>query len=46
VYRDDAAIQAHTQAPHYARWREASAQVLAEPAQRTRASVMFPRDYK
>ena len=23
VYQDDAAFQAHTQMPHYARWREA-----------------------
>ena len=45
VYRDDAAFQAHTQAPHYARWREAAGQVLDGPAERTNGSVLFPRDY-
>jgi len=35
VYRDDAALQAHTQTPHFARWREAAAQVLDAPAERT-----------
>ncbi len=46
VYRDDAALQAHTQAPHYARWRAASADVLAEPAQRSNGTVLFPSDYR
>ncbi len=45
VYRDDAAYQAHTQAAHYARWRAAAAEVLAEPASRTNGAVLFPRDY-
>src|SRR5437762_14310083 len=45
VYRDEAAFQAHSHAPHYARWREAAGQVLAEPAGRTNGSVLFPRDY-
>ena len=34
VYRDEAAFQAHGQAPHFARWRAAAAEVLAEPARR------------
>jgi len=38
-------LKAHTQAPHYARWRSAAAEVLAEPAQRSTATVLFPRDY-
>ena len=46
VYQDDAAFQAHTLASHYARWRAAAAEVLAEPAGRTRGKVRFPRDYK
>jgi autoinducer 2-degrading protein len=46
IYRDDAAFQAHAQAPHYARWRAASAEVLAEPANATRTTTLFPRDYK
>jgi (4S)-4-hydroxy-5-phosphonooxypentane-2,3-dione isomerase len=45
VYRDDTAFQAHAQAPHFARWRAAAAEVLAEPAQRTLSTVLFPRDY-
>ena len=45
VYQDDAAFQAHAQAPHYARWRAAAAEVLAEPAGRSSGSVLFPRDY-
>jgi len=35
VYRDEKALEAHRASPHYARWREASEQVLAEPTQRT-----------
>lgn len=46
VYRDQAAHEAHTTMPHYARWREAAAEVLAEPAQRTTTNMLFPRDYK
>ena len=45
VYRDDAALQAHTQMPHFARWREAAAQVLDAPAERTSCTVVAPRDY-
>src|SRR5215207_7120629 len=45
VYRDDEALEAHAQAPHYARWRAAAAEVLAEPAQRSVARVLFPREY-
>jgi (4S)-4-hydroxy-5-phosphonooxypentane-2,3-dione isomerase len=45
VYRDEAALEAHTQAPHYARWRAAAAEVLAEPGQRITTTVLFPRDY-
>jgi (4S)-4-hydroxy-5-phosphonooxypentane-2,3-dione isomerase len=35
VYKDEKALDAHRASPHYARWREASEQVLAEPTQRT-----------
>ena len=45
VYRDQAAFEAHTQAPHYARWRAAAAEVLAGPAERSTCNVLFPRDY-
>jgi len=46
VYRDEAAFEAHEQTPHYPRWRAASAEVLAEPASVTRATTLYPRDYK
>jgi autoinducer 2-degrading protein len=45
VYRDQAAFQAHTEAPHYARWRAAAADVMASPAERTTCTVRFPREY-
>jgi autoinducer 2-degrading protein len=46
VYQDQAAFQAHGQAPHFARWRAAAAEVLAGPAERSTCTVQFPRDYK
>jgi quinol monooxygenase YgiN len=46
VYRDEEALQAHQQTPHFRRWREAAGQVLDGPAERTSASVLFPKDYK
>jgi autoinducer 2-degrading protein len=45
VYTDDAAFTAHGQAPHFARWRAAAAEVLAEPAERTNGPVLFPKAY-
>jgi len=46
IYRDEAAHAAHQTFPHFARWRAASQQVLAEPANREILNVVFPRDYK
>ena len=46
VYRDEAAFQAHGQAPHFGRWRKAAEELLAEPTTATRCQTMFPRDYK
>ena len=46
VYRDQAALDAHRTMPHFARWNEASQEVLAEPAGRQLTTVLFPRDYK
>lgn len=43
VYRDDAAIEAHRAAPHYAVWR-AAADTLAAPVEITRCSTVFPAD--
>jgi quinol monooxygenase YgiN len=45
VYRDEAAHQAHTRTPHYARWSEARDQVLAEPVDRHTCTILFPKDY-
>ena len=41
VYRDEAAIEAHRAAPHYAVWR-AAADTLDGPAQATRCTTVFP----
>src|SRR5271169_5860348 len=41
VYRDEAAIEAHRAAPHYAVWR-AAADTLDGPAQLTRCTTVFP----
>jgi quinol monooxygenase YgiN len=46
VYRDQAALDAHGTMPHFARWRAAAAEVLAEPVRRELTNVLFPRDYK
>ena len=46
VYQDEDAFQAHGQAPHFARWRAAAAEVLVEPANATRCTTVSPRDYK
>ena len=42
TYRDEAALEAHTQTPHYARWVEAREVVLAEPPRRIRTTPLFP----
>src|SRR5207253_919055 len=41
VYRDEAALDAHRAAPHYAVWR-AAADTLDGPAQATRCNTVFP----
>jgi quinol monooxygenase YgiN len=41
VYRDEAAIEAHRAAPHYAVWR-AAADTLDGPPQVTRCDTVFP----
>jgi (4S)-4-hydroxy-5-phosphonooxypentane-2,3-dione isomerase len=46
VYRDEAAFQAHGQAPHFANWRKAAEEVLAEPTNATRCATLFPREYR
>ena len=41
VYRDEAALEAHRAAPHYAVWRDA-ADKLDGPAQAVRCQTVFP----
>jgi (4S)-4-hydroxy-5-phosphonooxypentane-2,3-dione isomerase len=42
VYRDDDAAAAHKQTPHYATWRDAVAEMMAEPRASTRFAAVFP----
>jgi (4S)-4-hydroxy-5-phosphonooxypentane-2,3-dione isomerase len=44
VYRDEQASAAHKQTPHYAAWRDAVAEMMAEPRQSTRFAAVFPAD--
>ena len=41
IYRDEAALEAHRAAPHYAVWR-AAADTLDGPTQATRCNTVFP----
>jgi (4S)-4-hydroxy-5-phosphonooxypentane-2,3-dione isomerase len=41
VYRDEAALEAHRAAPHYAVWR-AAADTLDGPTEATRCNTVFP----
>src|ERR1700757_5548999 len=42
VYRDDEASAAHKLTPHYATWRDAVADMMAEPRRSVRYSAVFP----
>ena len=44
VYRDAEAPAAHKLTPHYATWRDAVAEMMAEPRASTRFSPVFPPD--
>ena len=44
VYKDEAALDAHRAAPHYAVWREAAAIALDGPAEATRTVTVFPKE--
>ena len=43
IYRDESALEAHRQAPHYARWLQAREECV-ESADRTATRTVFPRD--
>jgi (4S)-4-hydroxy-5-phosphonooxypentane-2,3-dione isomerase len=42
VYRNEAAVKAHKQTPHYARWAETVASWMAEPRKGVRHMPLFP----
>jgi (4S)-4-hydroxy-5-phosphonooxypentane-2,3-dione isomerase len=42
VYRDAAAAAAHKATPHYATWRDAVQEMMAQPRASTKFSVVFP----
>src|SRR5580693_2058737 len=42
VYRDEQAPAAHKLTPHYAAWRDAVAEMMAEPRRSVRYSTVFP----
>src|SRR5512142_2755577 len=44
VYRDADAPAAHKLTPHYAAWRDAVAEMMAEPRASARFSAVFPPD--
>jgi autoinducer 2-degrading protein len=44
AYRDAEASAAHKLTPHYAAWRDAVAEMMAEPRTSTRFSAVFPPD--
>lgn len=44
VYRDQAATVAHKQTEHYATWRDAVADLMAEPRHAIRFDTVFPAD--
>jgi (4S)-4-hydroxy-5-phosphonooxypentane-2,3-dione isomerase len=44
VYRDADASAAHKLTPHYAAWRDAVADMMAEPRASTRFSAVYPPD--
>ncbi len=45
VYKDQAALEAHRAAPHYAVWK-AAADTLDGPSEPTRCTPVFPADRK
>jgi len=42
VYRDEAGMQAHKETPHYAQWRDAVADWMAEPRLGVKHTSHFP----
>ncbi len=44
VYKDEAALQAHREAPHFKHWSEITGEVLDGPVVRHLTSTIFPTD--
>jgi (4S)-4-hydroxy-5-phosphonooxypentane-2,3-dione isomerase len=44
VYRDAEAPTAHKETPHYAKWRDTVADMMAQPRTSTKFSAVFPTD--
>ncbi len=44
VYRDEEASAAHKQTAHYATWRDAVAEMMAQPRDSARYAAVFPAD--
>ena len=42
VYRTPEAVAAHRETAHYAKWRDAVADMMAEPRQRATFNAVFP----
>lgn len=44
IYKSEQDVEKHHRTPHYARWRNAVAEMMAEPRQRTSYSFVFPTE--
>ena len=44
IYKDEGALDAHRQTPHFAMWAEAAKECLDGPAERTLCATIFPAD--
>jgi (4S)-4-hydroxy-5-phosphonooxypentane-2,3-dione isomerase len=42
AYRDEAATEAHKETPHYAKWRDTVASMMAETRTRVKFTNLFP----
>lgn len=42
IYRNTDAAAAHKETPHYAKWRDTVAPMMAEPRQSTKYNAVFP----
>ena len=45
VYIDEAAFKSHQQTPHYLRWREVVAPMMALPRSAEKSTVVFPEPW-